>query len=178
MKREIEIWDYSGDIMKAVKTGVLITTKADDKVNTMTISWGTLGIEWNKPIFTTFIRENRFTREILDKNPEFTVNIPYGEFNKDILNICGTKTGRDIDKISEMGLTLEESEKVSVPAIRQLPLTLECKVVYKQLQDKNAITEKNNKIFYPQDVDSSASGANKDYHIAYYGQIVSAYIIE
>lgn len=178
MKREIEIWDYAGDIMKAVKTGVLITTKADDKVNTMTISWGTLGIEWNKPIFTTFIRENRFTREMLDKNPEFTVNIPYGEFNKDILNICGTKTGRDIDKISEMGLTLEESEKVSVPAIRQLPLTLECKVVYKQLQDKNAITEKNNKIFYPQDVDSSASGANKDYHIAYYGQIVSAYIIE
>lgn len=178
MKREIEIWDYAGDIMKAVKTGVLITTKADDKVNTMTISWGTLGIEWNKPIFTTFIRENRFTREMLNKNPEFTVNIPYGEFNKDILNICGTKTGRDIDKISEMGLTLEESEKVSVPAIRQLPLTLECKVVYKQLQDKNAITEKNNKIFYPQDVDSSASGANKDYHIAYYGQIVSAYIIE
>ena len=94
------------------------------------------------------------------------------------MNICGTKTGRDIDKISETGLTLEESEKVSVPAIRQLPLTLECKVVYKQLQDKNAITEKNNKIFYPQDVDSSASGANKDYHIAYYGQIVSAYIIE
>lgn len=178
MKREIEIWDYASDIMKAVKTGVLITTKADDKVNTMTISWGTLGIEWNKPIFTTFIRENRFTREMLDKNPEFTVNIPYGEFNKDILNICGTKTGRDIDKISEMGLTLEESEKVSVPAIRQFPLTLECKVVYKQLQDKNAITEKNNKIFYPQDVDSSASGANKDYHIAYYGQIVSAYIIE
>lgn len=178
MKREIEIWDYASHIMKAVKGGVLLTTKADDKVNTMTISWGMLGIEWNKPVFVTFVRENRFTRQIIEKNPEFTVNIPYGEYNKDILNLCGTKTGRDTDKIAEAGLTLEESEKISVPGIRQLPLTLECKVVYKQLQDKNAITEKNNKIFYPQDVDSSASGANRDYHVAYYGQILSAYIIE
>lgn len=52
MKKEIEVFDYANEIMKSIKTGVLITTKAGDKVNSMTISWGTLGIEWGKMIFT------------------------------------------------------------------------------------------------------------------------------
>ena len=67
---------------------------------------------------------------------------------------------------------------VSVPGIKELPLTLECKVIYKQKQDKDAITEENQIKFYPQDVDGSFHGANKDYHTAYYGEIVAAYIIE
>lgn len=178
MKREIEVFDYAGEIMKGVKAGVLLTTKVEDKVNTMTISWGTLGIEWNKPIFTVFVRENRFTKEQLDKNPQFTINIPVGEFDKKILGVCGTKSGRNVDKISELNLTLEESNNISVPGIKELPLTLECRVIYKQEQDKNAITEENKKAFYPKDVDSSYHGANNDFHTAYYGEIVGAYIIE
>lgn len=67
---------------KLQKKGVLLTTKTDEKVNSMVISWGTLGIEWAKPIFTVFVRENRFTKHQLDKNPEFTINIPIGEFDK------------------------------------------------------------------------------------------------
>lgn len=178
MKKEIQVFDYASEIMKAVKTGVLLTTKSDDKVNSMTISWGTLGIEWGKPIFTVFVRENRFTKEQLEKNPEFTINIPMGEFNKKILGFCGTKSGYNIDKISELNLTLESPDKISVPAIKELPLTLECKVVYKQEQDRNEICEEIKKVFYPQDVDSSYHGANKDFHTAYYGEIISAYIVE
>lgn len=178
MKKEIQVFDYASEIMKAVKTGVLLTTKSDDKVNSMTISWGTLGIEWGKPIFTVFVRENRFTKEQLEKNPEFTINIPMGEFNKKILGFCGTKSGHNIDKISELNLTLESPDKISVPAIKELPLTLECKVVYKQEQDRNEICEETKKVFYPQDVDSSYHGSNKDFHTAYYGEIVSAYIVE
>lgn len=53
--------------MKALKTGVLLITKVDSKVNTMTVSWGTLGIEWVKPIFTVFVREKRFTKQQLEK---------------------------------------------------------------------------------------------------------------
>lgn len=177
MRKEIEVFDYASDILKAVKTGVLLTTKADDRVNCMTISWGTLGIEWAKPIFTVFIRENRYTKSQLDKNGEFTINIPYGEYDKSILNFCGTKSGRDVDKIKELGLTLMTPSVGSVPAIKQLPLTLECRVVYKQKQDENAVTEENKNKFYPQDVDGLFCGANRDYHTAYYGEIVSAYII-
>jgi flavin reductase (DIM6/NTAB) family NADH-FMN oxidoreductase RutF len=178
MKKEIEVFDYANEIMKAVKTGVLLTTKADGKVNSMTISWGTLGIEWSKPIFTVFVRENRLTKHLLEKNPEFTINIPYGAFDKKILGLCGTKSGHEIDKIKELNLTLETPNTISVTAIKELPLTLECRIVYKQRQDEREITEENKKAFYPQDVDSTFHGANKDYHTAYYGEILSAYIIE
>lgn len=177
MKKEIEVFDYANQILNAIKTGALLTTKADEKVNSMTISWGTLGIEWAKPIFTVFVRENRFTKYQLSKNPEFTINIPYGEFDKKILGICGTKSGHSIDKIKELNLTLEAANKISVPAIKELPLTLECRVIYKQKQDEREITEENKNIHYPQNVDSSFHGANKDFHTAYYGEIVSAYII-
>lgn len=178
MKKTIEVFDYANEILKAVGSGILLTTKNGDKVNSMTIGWGTLGIEWAKPIFTVFVRENRFTKQQLDKNPEFTINIPYGEYNKNIIALCGTKTGNDTDKIKELGLSLETPNVISVPGIKELPLTLECKVIYKQMQDKNEVTEENKKKFYPEDVDSSFHGANKDYHMAYYGEIVSAYIIE
>lgn len=151
-----------------------MTTKADDKVNSMTFAWGALGIEWSKPIFTVFVGENRFTKLQLEKNPEFTINIPYGVFDKKILGICGTKSGGEIDKIKELNLTLETSNTISVPGIKELPLTLECRVIYKQKQDEHEITEEHKNKFYPQDVD----GANKDFHTAYYGEILSAYIIE
>ena len=55
MKKEINLWDYAGDIMKELQKGVLLTTKSGERVNTMTIAWGTLGIEWARPIFTVFV---------------------------------------------------------------------------------------------------------------------------
>ena len=178
MKKQIEVFDYASEIIKAVNEGVLLTTKADDKVNSMTISWGTLGIEWGKLIFTVFVRENRFTKQQLEKNPEFTINIPIGEFNKKILGVCGTKSGHATDKIKELDLSLESPNVISVPGIKELPLTLECRVIYKQKQDEKEVTEENKNKFYPQDVESSFHGSNRDYHTAYYGEIVSAYIIE
>lgn len=178
MKKEIQIFDYACDIMKALKAGVLLTAAAGGRVNPMTISWGTLGIEWGKPIFTVFVRENRFTRSLLEQNGEFTVSIPYGEFDRRILGYCGTKSGKDVDKIRALGLTPVESDHISVPGFRELPLTLECRVIYRQRQEPAAITEENRREFYPEDVDSSFAGANRDYHTAYYGEIVGAYLIE
>ena len=109
---------------------------------------------------------------------EFTINVPYGDFDKKILGYCGTRSGRDTDKISDLNLTLVDPEIIKTPGIKELPLTLECKVLYRQMQDKNAIPEFIREKMYPEDVDSSAPGANRDYHIAYYGQIVKAYIIQ
>lgn len=178
MKKEINVSDYAKEILQALQNGVLLTTKANNRVNSMTIAWGMLGIVWRKPTFITFVREGRFTREQLDKNAEFTVNIPYGTYDKKILGFCGTKSGHTTDKIKELGLTLESPWIISVPGIRELPLTLECKVVYRQKQNLQAMTPENQTACYPQDVDSFFSGANKDVHIAYYGEIVHAYLIE
>jgi len=127
-KREINVADHTCEILKALKTGVLLTSCADGRVNTMTISWGMLGIEWNYPLFITVVREGRFTRSLLDKNGQFTINIPRADSPMKALAVCGTKSGRDIDKIARLGLTLVDGEEVSVPAIKEFPLTLECKV--------------------------------------------------
>ena len=169
MKRKIDAFDYTGTICKAMKPyGILLTTAAEGKVNTMTIGWGTIGVDWSRPMFIAYVRESRYTKEMLEKNPEFTVNIPLAEADRKILAHCGTKSGRDTDKIRDLGLHLEEPDVISVPGIKELPLTLECKVLYKEEQDLSRIPEDILKVYYPQG----------DHHHVYYGQIVSAYIIE
>lgn len=178
MKRKINPFDYAGDICKALKAGILLTTKRGDEVNTMTIGWGTMGIDWSRPVFIAYVRESRYTKQMLEANEEFTVNIPYGTVDKKILGVCGTKSGRDINKIEELGLTLEEPERISVPGIRELPLTLECKVIYKQKQDLSAIPQDILDAYYPVEDDTMHPGSDRDYHIAYTAQIVNAYIIE
>ena len=150
MKKEINIFDYANDIMTALGKGVLLTTQAEGTVNSMTIGWGMLGIEWNKPVFVALVRTGRFTKELLDKNPVFTVNIPYGKVNRKAIGFCGTNS----------------------------PLTLECRVIYQQEQNGDKIPDEDKERFYPQDIDSSNTGANKDFHILYHAEIVKAYIIE
>ena len=173
MKKMIEAFDYAGTVCKAMPRGILLTTKADGKVNTMTIGWGHIGIEWGKPIFVAYVRESRYTKQMLEANGEFTVNVPIGSIDGKILGYCGTKSGRDTDKIADLGLTLEAPEVISVPGIQELPLTLECRVIYKQKQDLSAIPENILTRYYPAD-----ETGYQDYHYAYYGEIVSAYIIE
>lgn len=177
MKEDIQVLDHATDIMKALKTGVLVTAQADGRVNPMTISWGVLGIEWARPIFTTFVRTGRFTHGLIEKNPEFTVSVPFGNLDKKILGVCGSTSGRETDKIERLGLTLVEPSVTSVPGIRELPLILECRVVYQQDQDLGAMSEDFRKSYYPHDIPSSAFGANKDTHTAYYGEVVAAYIV-
>ncbi len=178
MKKNINIDDYSNQIMKTLKKGVLLTTKSGDVVNTMTISWGALAIEWGKPMFIVFVRENRFTKKLLEENPEFTININLDGSYKSVLGFSGTKSGKDVNKIKELNLTLEDGDQVNVPAIKEFPLTLECKVIYKQKQDITEITDDNKSRFYPQNVESDFYGANKDFHTMYFGEIVASYVVE
>ena len=172
MKEKVELWSYAGQILEQTGKGILLTTKAGGKVNTMTIGWGTLGIEWGKPIYTVFVRQSRHTKTMLDENGEFTINVPMGEIDKNILSLCGTKSGRDMDKIAQLGLTLEDGETISVPGIKELPLTLECKVIYKQDQVLGSIEEGCRNRYYAQGTPNDG-----DYHTAYYGLVTAAYII-
>ena len=76
-----------------------------------------------------------------------------------------------MDKIKELGLTLVDSDNVSVPGIKELPLTLECRVLFRNEQDERRLSDAIRDRYY------SAANA-EDFHLAYYGEIVSAYIIE
>lgn len=172
MKKMLNPFDCAGQICEAMKKGILLTTKAGEKVNTMTIGWGHVGIEWGKPVFVAYVRESRFTKQMLEETGEFTVNIPSGAIDSRILGFCGSSSGRDTDKIAELGLTLVEPISISVPGIKELPLTLECKVIYKQKQDLNAIPADLIKRYYPAD-----ETGFRDCHYAYYGEILNAYLI-
>ncbi len=176
MKRKIDIREYGNQIIQAIPRGVLLNSKAE-KFNSMVIGWGGIGTNWSLPVFTVYVREGRFTRQQLDENPEFTISIPVNGVNTKIARVCGSKSGRNIDKVAEAGLTLEDPETNSVPGIREYPLTLECRVIYRQEQKLDLYSEKAMK-FYPQDVGSENTGANKDQHVMYIGEIVDAYIIE
>ena len=177
MKAEIDLFDYAADIYKALPRGILLVSEAEDCVNAMTIGWATFGVEWGVPIFAVYVREGRFTRELLDRTGEFTVCAPYGENDSKkiakALAICGSKSGRDVDKIAQAGLTVVDSDIVRPPALKEFPLTVECRVVYQQIQPVKEISSKFKK-FYPADKLDEYGGA----HIAYYGEILKSYIIE
>lgn len=130
-----------------------------------------------EPVFTALIRKGRFSREQLDQSMEFTVNIPYREYNYRIIGYCCSRSGRKIGKTKDLGLTLVAGKTIETPAIRELPLTLECKVLYMQLQDKNAIPESIRTEMYPENMDGSNPAANRDCHIVYCGEILKAYIL-
>ena len=175
-RQPIDILACATEIMCGVSGGAFITTKAGDKVNTMAIEWGALGTVWGKRAFTCYIRSSRFTREVLDANPEFTVNIPTGAYDRNIMRVCGVMSGRDIDKVAACGFTLVDGAHVSVPAIAELPLTLECKVIYRQEQDVALIPADVSARFYPNH--EHFGGTDRECHIMYIGEIVDAYVLE
>lgn len=177
MKEPVDPFAYASHILQSLSKGILITTRMGDRVNTMTIAWGMLGIDWNLPVFITLVRTSRLTYEFLEANPEFTVNVPSGPFDKRVLGVAGTRSGRDMDKIRELDLHLEEPETISVPGVREFPLTLECRVIYKQAQDPAAIPLKLREAYHPASGTDLSKALNRTYHTAFYGQIAAAYII-
>ncbi len=168
-KRKISITECANTVTESLKKGVFLTTKSEDKVNSMVIGWGHIGRVWERPVFITYVRDCRYTYEMLKRNPEFTVNVPIKGLDKNAFRICGTLSGRDMDKISESGLTLEEPEIITVPGIKEFPLTLECRVIFQEEQDASKLPEDIRKKFYS--IETSE-------HTAFYGEIVSAYVIE
>jgi flavin reductase (DIM6/NTAB) family NADH-FMN oxidoreductase RutF len=148
------------------KQGAFLTVKSGDVVNAMTISWGNIGFEWNKPIFTVLVRESRYTYELIEKASEFTVSIPLSDSLKSALAYCGSKSGRDVDKFKECSLTLEPGKLVETPIISDCELHYECKIVYKQALDPAILSEEIKESSYK----------NGNYHTIYYGEIVNCYV--
>lgn len=171
-RKEIDVFEQSATIFRELRKGVLITTKAGDITDTMTISWGALGIDWGKPVFTTYVRLSRYTHELLEKNPEFTISIPYGDVDRKIMSFCGSRSGRDIDKFAALGLTKVPALSVAPPAIAELALTLECRVVNHGEQSIDDLYAGGADRWYP------LGNGKRDTHTIFYGEILRAYILE
>ena len=169
-KEKINVFDYAETIAKAIRPGILLNTNAD-KFNSMVIGWGHLGVLWSLETFTVYVRQSRFTKPMIDKAQEFTLSIPVdGKVDPTIQKVCGTLSGRDINKADYV--TLVEPSVNHTPGIREYPLTIECKVIYQQDQQLSAIDQAVLDRHYNGGSDPS------DFHTAYVGKIVDAYVIE
>ena len=178
IRRKISLAEFAARAAETLPKGVLLTARAGDQLNSMVIGWGTVGVNWGRPVFAAYVRIGRYTRELLDENPEFTVNLPLAEPDAKVIAICGGKSGRDLDKLAECGLHPEAGETVSVPAIREFPVTAECKIIYRQLQQPELLPPALVERYYPALRESSFSGSNRDPHVTYFGEILNAYILE
>lgn len=128
--KQIEINEFSENPFKLIGSDwMLITAKKGDKTNMMTASWGGVGILWNKPVATIYVRPQRYTKEFIDNEEYFSLCVLPEEYRQ-ILNYCGTKSGRDEDKILASKLTVVESEKA--PIFKESRLVLICKKLYAQ----------------------------------------------
>ena len=141
------------------KKWALLTAGNESSFNTMTISWGGLGTIWNKPVATVYVRESRYTHEFMDNNDYFTVSF-YPEEYKKILGVLGSKSGRDMDKMKESGLTpVKAGESMS---FKEAEVTLVCKKLFRQQLDVKNM---------PKDIAESMY-ADNDMHDVYIGEVV------
>ena len=153
------------DILTHLKKGAFLTASIGDKVNTMTISWGNIGVEWGEDVFITLVRDSRYTKEFIDKTGKFTVTIPKDDSLKSELAFCGTKSGTDFDKIKECDLKLKQSKAIDVPYINCNGIVIECEVMYAQKMDEDCMSPSFKEKFYN-------SG---DIHTLYHGKILNMY---
>jgi len=130
------------------------------KVNTMTASWGGVGVLWNKDVATVYIRPSRYTKEIIDKTDTFSISVLSEKF-KNALNYCGTHSGRDHDKLREAKLDVNYSGE-GTPWIKQARLVFICRKLYVQEFDPNCFVD---------ELLCKQNYKKDDFHTMYIGEI-------
>ena len=137
---------------------------AGGRFNTMTVGWGSVGTMWGRPFAQVLVRPIRYTYEFIERYDTFTL-CAFPEGYRRALNLLGTKSGRDGDKIAEAGLTPIASTQVVAPAFAEADLILECRKIYWDDMEPDRFLDPTIEGNYP----------NKDYHRIYFGQILAIY---
>lgn len=145
---------------------MLITAGDETKYNTMTASWGGLGFLWNKPVSYIFVRPQRYTKEFIDAQEHYSLCF-FDASWRSMLNVCGTKSGRDIDKAAETGITPVFFE--AAPYFSEANLVLICRKHFCQPMQTDAfLTKELLPRFYP----------DNDLHTIYVGEVEKVLIRE
>ena len=163
--KQISFDQYAPQVLQQLPKGAFLTVSHDGRDNTMTIGWGSLGVIWGKPVFSVLVRPSRFTFGLLESSGEFTVSVPLTDMSK-ALGICGSKSGRDIDKFAAAELQKMQGIKISTPVIGGAGLHYECKVLFKQPMNPALLDPAIN----------AASYSSGDYHTIYSGLIEASWL--
>lgn len=160
----IPIKKFNADSFKLWDDQWFLLTSGDyqkDHYNTMTVAWGYFGIMWSKPMAVAVVRPVRYTFEFMEKYDTFTLCAFPKKYHAD-LNLLGTQSGRDGDKIADTDLTICNSQKIAAPSFEEAELSVECKKVYwDDYKPENFL-----------DPDIEKKYPKKDYHRVYYGEII------
>lgn len=149
------------------KEWMLVTAGTLEKYNMMTASWGCLGWLWNKPVAVVFIRPERYTHGLIEEQEYMTLSfLGNSEEARRIYNVCGSKSGRDVNKAEMTGLKPVLTESGSV-TYGQARLTLECRKLYKDDIKASSFIDKSLERWY--------GGAAGGFHDMYIVEIVNAY---
>lgn len=144
----------------------LLTAGTPEHFNTMTCSWGAMGVMWNEPSVTAYVRTSRHTFGYMEKAGIFTISV-FPEEYRAALSYCGSHSGRDFDKVKETGLTPVTLD--GGVGFAEAKMVLVCEKTYGQLMDANDFA------------DSSIAGkfyGSDAMHKLYIGRILAAYVNE
>ena len=165
-RKRIEYTDHYGAVVNAMTRHGLLLGSYDSagKPNVMTIGWGSVGHIWGVPLWTVLVRPSRYTYRCIEHTGCFTVNVPA----EDLGFACaaaGSRSGRDIDKFAEIGLTPEKAETVLAPTVAKCPVIYECQVVH------------SNDVIPAKLADEILAGnyVDGDFHRVYFGKILAAF---
>ena len=164
---KINVKELNDDVFDTIgKEWMLVCAGNKDKFNMMTASWGCLGWLWNKPVAVVFIRPERYTHGIIEENEFMTLSfLGNSEEARKIYSFCGSKSGRDFDKVKETGLTPVETDNGCI-GFEQSRLTLECRKLYKDNMTAEKFLDKDLLQWY---------GAKGGFHDVYVVEITNAY---
>jgi flavin reductase (DIM6/NTAB) family NADH-FMN oxidoreductase RutF len=165
--KELDYMAIAEEAIQKIKKRAFLTVKAGDRLNVMTIGWAAFGVCWQRPIMMVAVRSSRHTFGIIEAAEDFTVTVPLGDMAKE-LALCGSKSGRDVDKFKAAGLETAKAKKVVSPIIKTRGYHYECRIVYKSAMDPALLDEGYDSSLYPQ----------KDYHTLYFGEILACYAID
>ena len=142
----------------------LVAAGTREHCNAMTISWGGMGVLFHKSVATIYVRPQRYTYALLEQHAEFTLSF-FDPSYRPVLTMFGTKSGRDMDKIKESGLTLQMAGE-EAPYFEEAELVLRCRKLYRQDFDPDGFVDPGLHEFYE----------HQDYHRMYIGEITQALV--
>ena len=149
---------------QAGERSILLTTGKDGRVNPMTIGWCMSGVMWARPVILVAVRLSRYSHDLLDQNQDFTIFCP-SEDMKQTLGVCGSKSGRDLDKMQACGLTSQPSQYVNAPAITAPGTVVHCHTLYELDMGRQHLDDGVYAQFYAQ------GAAKDDWHTFYFAQV-------
>ena len=166
--REINPEQLPGNIIDELNNKwMLLASGTSEDFNFMTVSWGMMGEIWAQPAVTVYVRDSRYTLGYIERTGKFTLSRLKDGY-KQALAIAGSKSGRDIDKCKETGLTPVSLN--GAPSFDEAAYTIVCETMYQAPLAVDQITDEEAKQgSYPEPVDA---------HQMFIGKIVKAYINE